>query len=128
MDFRLTPEHEKIREVSRKLAADFATRAARHDQETSLPVENYAALKREGVYALTAPKNLNNSTLDGKCWDHGFLLILVGCSDRGTFPSMWFYLGGWGAGFLGWTLAAEELAQGCPGATASARTVEEEDV
>ena len=80
MDFRLTPEHEKIREVSRKLAADFATRAAHHDQETSLPVENYAALKREGFYGLTVPKNL----------------------------------GGWGAGFLGWTCAAEELAQGCP--------------
>ena len=93
MDFRLTPKHEKIREVSRKLAADFATRAAQHDQETSLPVENYAALKREGLYVLTASKNL----------------------------------GGRGAGFLGWTLAAEELAQGYPGATASGRAVEGED-
>lgn len=80
MDFRLTTEHEKIREVSRRLAADFAARAAQHDRETSLPVENYAALRREGFYGLTVPKEL----------------------------------GGWGAGFLGWTIAAEELAQGCP--------------
>jgi len=80
MDFHLTPEHEKIREVSRRLAADFATRTAQHDREASLPVENYAALKQEGFYGLTAPKDL----------------------------------GGWGAGFLGWTIAAEELAQGCP--------------
>jgi len=62
------------------LAADFATRTVRHDRETSLPLENYAALKREGFHSLTVPKDL----------------------------------GGWGAGFLGWTVAAEELAQGCP--------------
>jgi alkylation response protein AidB-like acyl-CoA dehydrogenase len=75
MDFHLTTEHEKIREISRKLATDFATRTAQHDQESSLPVENYAALKREGFYGLTVPKRL----------------------------------GGWEAGFLGWTIAAEEL-------------------
>jgi len=80
MDFHLTAEHEKIREASRRLAADFATRATQHDRETSLPIENYAALKREGFYGLTVPKEL----------------------------------GGWGTGFLGWTIAAEELAQGCP--------------
>lgn len=80
MDFRFTPEHEKIRETSRRLAADFATRTARHDREASLPVENYAALKQAGFYSLTVLKEL----------------------------------GGWGAGFLGWTAAAEELAQGCP--------------
>jgi len=80
MDFQLTAEHKKIQEVCRRLAADFATRAAQHDQEASLPVENYAALKREGLYGLIVPKEL----------------------------------GGWGAGVLGWVLAAEELAQGCP--------------
>jgi len=80
MDFQLTAEHQKIQEVCRGLAADFATRAAQHDQEVSLPVENYAALKREGLYGLIVPKAL----------------------------------GGWGAGVLGWVLAAEELAQGCP--------------
>lgn len=80
MDFDLTAEHQQIREVSRGLAADFATRTAQHDRDASLPVENYAALKREGFYGLSVPKEL----------------------------------GGWGAGFLGWTIAAEELAQGCP--------------
>src|SRR5712691_9065157 len=80
MDFCFTPEHERIRETSRRLAADFATRTTQHDRETSLPLENYTALKREGFYGLTVPQDL----------------------------------GGWGAGFLGWTVAAEELAQGCP--------------
>lgn len=80
MDFRITPEHEEIRRVCRRLAGDFATRAAQHDRETSLPLENYATLKQEGLYGLTVPKEL----------------------------------GGWGSGFLGYILAAEELAQGCP--------------
>ncbi|MBI3326199.1 MAG: acyl-CoA/acyl-ACP dehydrogenase [Nitrospinae bacterium] len=80
MDFRLTPEQEGIQQLCRRLAADFATRAAQHDRDTSLPLENYEILKREGLYGLLVPKEL----------------------------------GGWGAGFLGWTLAAEELAQGCP--------------
>jgi alkylation response protein AidB-like acyl-CoA dehydrogenase len=80
MDFQLTGEHQKIQGICRRLAADFAIRAAQHDQGVSLPVENYAALKREGFYGLIVPKEL----------------------------------GGWGAGVLGWVLAAEELAQGCP--------------
>lgn len=80
VDFHFTAEHEKIRTVYRELATDFATRAAQHDQETSLPVENYEALKRARLYSLTVPKEL----------------------------------GGWGSGFLGWTLGCEELAQGCP--------------
>jgi alkylation response protein AidB-like acyl-CoA dehydrogenase len=75
MDFGLTTEHEKIREVSRRLAADFAARTAQHDRDTSLPLENYAALKQEGFYGLTVLRDL----------------------------------GGWEAGFLGWTVAAEEL-------------------
>lgn len=80
MDFHLTTEHQEIQNICRQLASDFATRAARHDRDTSLPLENYAALKQAGLYSLAVPKEL----------------------------------GGWGAGFLGWVLAAEELAQGCP--------------
>jgi alkylation response protein AidB-like acyl-CoA dehydrogenase len=80
VDFCLTPEHEELRQRCRELAADFATRAAQHDREGSLPVENYAALKQAGLYSLTIPREF----------------------------------GGQGAGLLGWTLAAEELAQGCP--------------
>ncbi len=80
MDFQLTAEHRKIQDVCRRLAADFATRTAQHDRDSSLPIENYQALKQEGLYGLTFSKEL----------------------------------GGWGAGMLGWVIAAEELAQGCP--------------
>lgn len=58
MDVRITPEQQKVQETCKRLAADFATRSAQHDRERSLPVENYAAIKREGLYALPVPKDL----------------------------------------------------------------------
>lgn len=76
----LTPELQEIQAKARELAADFATRAAQHDQDRSAPVENYAMLRNAGFFGLTVPKEY----------------------------------GGMGAGYLGWVVAAEELAQGCP--------------
>ena len=58
MDLSLTAKQEKLLEVCRRLSADFATRAAQHDREASLPLENYEALKCEGFYGLTVPANL----------------------------------------------------------------------
>ena len=80
MDFQITAEAEELQTRARRLAEDLATRAATHDREASSPIENYAALQREGFYELNVPK------------------------DRG----------GAGFGLLPWSLAAEELAQGCP--------------
>src|SRR5882724_607291 len=80
MDFQITAEAKDLQMRARRLADDFATRAATHDREASSPMENYAALQREGFYELNVPK------------------------DRG----------GAGFGLLPCSLAAEELAQGCP--------------
>ena len=80
MDFQLGPEHEKIRGICRELAQDFATRAAEHDRDVSLPLENYAALKGAGLYGLTVPTEY----------------------------------GGMGGDFTAYTVAMEEIAQGCP--------------
>jgi alkylation response protein AidB-like acyl-CoA dehydrogenase len=80
MDFQITEEHQRLRQRCLQLAKDFAARTATHDREASLPLENYATLKKEGFYALNVPQSL----------------------------------GGWGVGLLGYSLAAEALAQGCP--------------
>ena len=85
MNFELDPELQRIQKLARDLATDFATRAARHDQEGSAPDENYARLKEAGFYRLVAPKQY----------------------------------GGLGTGVLGWVVAAEELAQGCPSTAVS---------
>ncbi|MDF2630681.1 MAG: acyl-CoA dehydrogenase protein [Symbiobacteriaceae bacterium] len=79
----LPSQLKKLRHLSRELAADFGTRAARHDQERSLPLENYALLREAGLYGLAVPETY----------------------------------GGSGHGLGGWTIAGEELAQGC-GSTA----------
>src|SRR5262245_45177127 len=85
MHFQITEEQRKLQERARRLAEDFATRAAQHDRDATDPVENYAALRDAGFYALNVPAEL----------------------------------GGAGIGLLAWSLAAEELAQGC-GSTALA--------
>jgi alkylation response protein AidB-like acyl-CoA dehydrogenase len=79
MEFQITEEQRRLQQMSRRLAEDFATRAARHDREASHPLENYGALRDAGFYGLNVP------------------------APRG----------GRGVGLLGYSLAAEELAQGC---------------
>lgn len=80
MDFHISEEYEHLQQRSQQLAQGFAARAAEHDREASHPLENYAALQREGFYGLNVPKEM----------------------------------GGGGIGLLGYSLAAEQLAQGCP--------------
>jgi alkylation response protein AidB-like acyl-CoA dehydrogenase len=79
VEFHITEEQRDLQQRARCLADDFATRAAQHDREASHPLENYAALRDAGFYALNIPV------------------------ERG----------GGGVGLLGYSLAAEELAQGC---------------
>ena len=51
MNFELDPELERIQKLARELAADFATRASQHDQESTAPDENYAKLKQAAADA-----------------------------------------------------------------------------
>lgn len=76
----LSDELLQIQATARRLAASFAERAGKHDQDRSAPTENYAMLREAGFYGLAVPKAY----------------------------------GGMGAGLMGWAVAAEELAQGCP--------------
>ena len=80
MDFALTPDQVRIRDVCRALAEDFAGRAHEHDRDASSPRKDFEALRDAGLYGLVVPKEM----------------------------------GGWGAGFVGYAIAAEELAQGSP--------------
>src|SRR5262249_4629386 len=56
LDFQLTSEQQRLQNICRELAADFATRAAAHDRDASHPVENYERLREEGFLALTVGK------------------------------------------------------------------------
>ena len=58
MNFQISQEHKQLQQRSQQLAQDFATRAAEHDREATHPLENYAALRQEGFYALNVPKDM----------------------------------------------------------------------
>lgn len=58
MDFGLTVDQQKLRARCLELAADFATRSARHDRDATHPIENYARLRDEGFLALTIAQGL----------------------------------------------------------------------
>src|ERR1700746_2693159 len=61
LDFQLTSEQQHLQKKCRKLAADFASRSARHDRDASHPVENYDRLREEGFLALTVGKEWGGS-------------------------------------------------------------------
>ena len=58
MNFQISEAGARLQQRSRRLAADFATRAATHDQKASHPLENYAALRRAGFYSLNVPREM----------------------------------------------------------------------
>jgi len=51
-----TDEQQRIIDLARKLAGEFAPRAEQHDREGSFPFENIARLKESGYSAMTTPK------------------------------------------------------------------------
>jgi alkylation response protein AidB-like acyl-CoA dehydrogenase len=55
VDFQISEEQQRIVQRCQELAADFATRSARHDREASHPLENYEILRSEGFYEFNVP-------------------------------------------------------------------------
>jgi len=53
VDFNFSKEQQHLQQRCLELAADFATRSARHDRDASHPIENYERLRNEGFLALT---------------------------------------------------------------------------
>ena len=56
MDFALTPEQVRIRDVCRALAEEFGGRAAEHDRDATSPLKDYEALRDAGLYGLMVPE------------------------------------------------------------------------
>ena len=52
----LTPDQERIINLAKELAAEFAERAEQHDREGSFPFENVARLKETGYTTMTTPQ------------------------------------------------------------------------
>jgi alkylation response protein AidB-like acyl-CoA dehydrogenase len=56
IDFELTQEQQRVKDIGRELAQDFATRARQHDEDRSAPVENYRKLHEAGLFGIALPK------------------------------------------------------------------------
>jgi alkylation response protein AidB-like acyl-CoA dehydrogenase len=58
IDFSLTREQQRVKEIGRELAKDFAQRALLHDRERSHPAENFEKLRKAGLYGIALPEDL----------------------------------------------------------------------
>ncbi len=56
IDFDLTPEQQRLRDLCREVASDFDQRTLAHDAERSIPVENFERLREAGLFGLVVPK------------------------------------------------------------------------
>ena len=61
MEFGWSGEQQELQRRCKELAADFATRSADHDRDSSHPTENYDRLRREGFLALNIPRDWGGS-------------------------------------------------------------------
>lgn len=55
---------EKMIDLAKQHAADFATRATEHDREGSFPLENFQAMRDSGYFYLTLPEELGGMGAD----------------------------------------------------------------
>jgi alkylation response protein AidB-like acyl-CoA dehydrogenase len=82
--FPLPPLSDAQRDIIDRIAAlsreRFAPRAAKHDEESSFPAENYADLHRAGLLALTVPEEYGGLGVDPVTYVHALREIAKGCS------------------------------------------------
>ena len=81
MEFHITEEQRLLQERARRLAEDFATRAAQHDREASDPLENYAALRDAGFYGLNIPTELGGGGVGLLGWSLAAEELGRGCGS-----------------------------------------------
>jgi alkylation response protein AidB-like acyl-CoA dehydrogenase len=81
VEFRLTDHQRHLQERCRALAADFATRAARHDRDASHPRENYDALVAAGLHALNVPAELGGGGTGLLDWSLAVAELAQGCAS-----------------------------------------------
>src|SRR5499425_2944847 len=81
MEFHATAAQRDLQHRARRLAAEFATRAAQHDRDATDPVENYAALREAGFYRLNVPVEFGGDGVGLLGWSLAALELGQGCAS-----------------------------------------------
>jgi alkylation response protein AidB-like acyl-CoA dehydrogenase len=81
MEFHVSDAQRDLQQRARRLAEDFATRAARHDREATDPVENYAALRAAGFHTLNIPTELGGHGIGLLGWSLAAEELGRGCAS-----------------------------------------------
>ena len=81
MEFSITEAHRDLQRRARRLAEDFATRAAAHDRDATDPFENYAALRDAGFHALNVPTELGGAGVGLLGWSLAAEELGRGCAS-----------------------------------------------
>lgn len=68
MDFHLSPEQDRVKQLGRELAAEFAPRALQHDADRSAPTENYRRLREAGLFGIALPRELGGLGVGNVGW------------------------------------------------------------
>ena len=78
----------RVVDIAHRVAADFATRAARHDDDDSFVAENYALLKETGLVAAAVPTELGGGGADFAELCGMLRIISRACGSTGLAFSM----------------------------------------
>lgn len=81
MHFAMHDRHQQLADLAAELAADFATRAAEHDEARSLPMENFAALRDAGFFGIAFPTEWGGLGGDTTGWLAAAEQLAQGCAS-----------------------------------------------
>jgi alkylation response protein AidB-like acyl-CoA dehydrogenase len=85
LDFSLTPEQQRLVELSDRLAREqVAPRAARYDREAELPAEDYEDLRANGLTAMNVPRSYGGLGLDQEPLTYALVLKNIAHANGST--------------------------------------------
>lgn len=111
MDFSLTKEQQALLDTARKLGPLLAENAARYDEESAFPAENFDALKEAGLTAMTVPKDYGGHGLwqDGNYL--GLYLVFEELAKYCSSTSQLLQVHCHGTGYLAWSGTESQKAR-----------------
>ncbi|MFC5589766.1 acyl-CoA dehydrogenase family protein [Sporosarcina soli] len=88
MNIELNAEQQRVVNIGKELARDFATRAAEHDRDRSAPEENYEKLKDAGLFGIAIPKEYGGLGVGFLGYSAFIIELAQGCASTANSYNM----------------------------------------